>query len=65
MRRGRLAPAVMLLALATACSSREDAGPSPATADEQRALAAAKSMIPAEELPPATPAPAETADDDQ
>lgn len=64
MRSGRAAPA-LLLAMAAACSSPEDTGPSPATNDEQRALAEAKAMIPAEELPPATPTPVETAKNDQ
>jgi hypothetical protein len=43
----------------SACSSPEEAGAPTATADEQRALAEARSMIPASELPPpaAIPAP--------
>lgn len=65
MRPGRSALALLFLALATACSSREDGGPSPATADEQRSLAEAEAMIPAEELPAATPTPAENAKNDQ
>jgi hypothetical protein len=66
MRPGRFAPAVLLV-LATACSSQEEAGPPPATLDEQRALAEAESMIPPAELPPATPTATatESAADDQ
>ena len=66
----RLAPALLaaaLVELAAACSSPEDAGAPTATAEEQRALAEARAMIPESELPPATATPAvtESATDDQ
>lgn len=41
--------AAALLALAAACSAQEEAGAPPATPDEQRALAEARAMIPADE----------------
>lgn len=41
-----------LTALAAACSAPEDAGAPPVTANEQRALAEARAMIPAEEIAP-------------
>lgn len=52
MSRTGHAAAAALLALAAACSDSEDAGPVRVTADEQRALADAKAMIPPEERAP-------------
>lgn len=45
-----------------ACSSGEEAGPPRATPDEKRALAEARSMIPASELPSANATPATRAE---
>lgn len=55
------AAAVVLLALAASCSGPDQAPAPPPTADEQRALAEARAMIPAEELPALTPAPTQSA----
>lgn len=48
-----------MFALAAACSDADEAGAPPATPDEQRALAEARAMIPADEISP-TPTPEET-----
>mgnify|MGYP000256380998 CR=1 FL=1 len=53
----RALAAIMTLTSA-ACSSPEQASAPPAMPDEQRALAEAKAMIPADELPAQTPSPA-------
>ncbi|HEU4821044.1 MAG TPA: hypothetical protein VFS87_07805 [Qipengyuania sp.] len=55
----RHAAAVAMFALAAACSDADEAGAPPATPDEQRALAEARAMIPADEISP-TPTPEET-----
>ncbi len=60
----RIAPAV-LITLAAACSSPEEAGAPPATLDEKRALAEAEAMIPPGELPTATPTASESRPDGQ
>jgi hypothetical protein len=52
--------AAILALTAGACSSPEEAGAPPATLDEQRALTEAEAMIPAGELPAATPTPSAT-----
>lgn len=54
MGRGGRA-AIALAVLLAGCSSGDDVDVAPATPDEQRALADAKAMIPADELPTATP----------
>lgn len=59
MRAGRAATAAML-ALAAACSPAREDGAPPPTADEKRAVADARAMIPAAELPAATPDPTES-----
>lgn len=58
MRRA-YAAAAMCIALA-ACSSPEQADVPAPTANEQRALAEAESMIPPSEIPPATGTPSPT-----
>lgn len=59
------AAAAALMVLAAACSGADDTRAPGVSADEQRALAEAREMIPADELPQATPTPAETATNDQ
>ena len=54
MRARPAATAGLALLLATGCSQAGDEGPQPPTADEKRAVAEARAMIPDDELPAAT-----------